>query len=177
MENKNWAPEIYAIGMRNPWRFSFDRETGLLYAADVGEDLWEEIDIIQKGGNYGWSVREGRHDFKPANPMPKTIDPIFEYNHHGTSASITGGYVYHGQKIPELRGWYIFGDYSQGMIWAIKYENGKVVSSGVLVDLRDPSRNGGPKSIQPSSFGEDADGELYMVDNTLGWCYRIVPGK
>jgi glucose/arabinose dehydrogenase len=77
--------------MRNPWRFSFDRQTGLLYAADVGEDLREEIDIVQKGGNYGWSVREGRHDFKPANPMPKTIDPIFEYSHHGTSASITGG--------------------------------------------------------------------------------------
>jgi glucose/arabinose dehydrogenase len=173
----HWAPEVYAIGMRNPWRFSFDLQTGLLYCGDVGQDTWEEVDIIQKGGNYGWSVREGAHDFSPTRPMPRTIDPIFEYSHDYSAASITGGYVYRGKRIPELYGWYVFGEYSQGRIYGLKYENGKVTASGMIVDPKDPNRKGGLRNpSQPSSFGEDIDGELYMIDNN-GPVYRIVPEK
>src|SRR6185312_5327114 len=113
----NWAPEVYAIGLRNPWRFSFDAPTGLLYVGDVGQDTWEEVDIVTKGGNYGWNVREGQHDHEPITRMPRTIDPIFEYNHNRTAASVTGGYVYHGKKIPGLANWYVFGEYSQGRIY------------------------------------------------------------
>lgn len=171
----HWAPEVYAIGLRNPWRFCFDAETGLLYAGDVGQDTWEEIDIIEKGGNYGWSAREGAHDHEPIRPMPRTIDPIFEYNHDRTAASITGGYVYRGKKIPQLYGWYIFGEYSQGRIYGLKYENGKVTASGMLIDPKDPTRKGGLRNpSQPSSFGEDINGELYLIDNN-GPVYRIVP--
>jgi glucose/arabinose dehydrogenase len=163
--------------MRNPWRFSFDAPTGLLYVGDVGQDTWEEVDIIKKGGNYGWNAREGAHDHEPLRPMPRTIDPIFEYNHDKTAASITGGYVYHGKKIPALAGWYVFGEYSQGRIYALKYENGKVTASGMLVDPKDPDRKGGLRNpSQPSSFGEDVDGELYMIDNN-GPVYRIVAEK
>jgi glucose/arabinose dehydrogenase len=176
--HQNWAPEIYAIGLRNPWRFSFDKETGLLYVGDVGQDDWEEIDIIQKGGNYGWSVREGAHNHQ-ATPsfMPRTIDPIFEYSHDGSAASVTGGYVYRGKKIPALYGFYVFGEYSQGRIYGLKYEDGKVTASGLLIDPKDPTRKGGTKNpTQPSAFGEDIDGELYMLDNN-GPVYRIVADK
>jgi len=174
---QNWAPEIYAMGLRNPWRFSFDRQTGLLYAGDVGQDNWEEIDIIQKGGNYGWNVREGAHNHQAAGMNPRTIDPIFEYSHDGTAASVTGGYVYRGKKIPNLYGWYVFGEYSQGRIYGLKYEDGKVTASGLLIDPKDPTRKGGTKNpTQPSSFGEDIDGELYMMDNN-GPVYRIVADK
>jgi glucose/arabinose dehydrogenase len=97
-----WRPEIWALGQRNPWRFSFDRQTGLLYAADVGQDVWEEVNIITKGGNYGWRTREGAQDLHPeskASTQP-LIDPIFAYNHDKKAASITGGHVYRGKKIP-----------------------------------------------------------------------------
>ena len=173
----HWAPEVWAIGLRNPWRFSFDPETGLLYAGDVGQDTWEEVDIIEKGGNYGWSVREGAHDHEPIRPMPRTIDPIFEYSHDGTAASITGGYVYRGKKIPQLYGWYVFGEYSQGRVYGLKYEHGKVTASGMLIDPRDSTRKGGTRNpTQPSSFGEDVNGELYMIDNN-GPVYRVVEDK
>ncbi|HEY8749870.1 MAG TPA: PQQ-dependent sugar dehydrogenase [Tepidisphaeraceae bacterium] len=175
--NPAWAPEIYAIGLRNPWRFSFDAPTGLLYVGDVGQDTWEEVDIVQKGGNYGWSSREGTVEHDPMKPISRTIDPIFQYNHDKTAASITGGYVYHGKKIPALAGWYVFGEYSQGRIYGLKYEGGKVTVSGMIVNPKDPERKGGLKNpSQPSSFGEDIDGELYMIDNN-GPVYRIVAEK
>ena len=168
-----YRPEIWATGMRNPWRFSFDRLTGILYAADVGQDLWEEVHVIEKGGNYGWRVREGMHELHPVKDLPKMIDPIFEYSHDRTAASITGGYVYRGKKIPALVGWYLCGDYSTGRIYGVKYENGKVLASGVLIDPRDPARSNGQRATQPSSFGEDADGEMFLCD-TNGPVYRIV---
>jgi len=166
-------PEIWAYGLRNPWRFSFDRETGLLYASDVGQDQWEEVDVIEKGGNYGWRVREGKHDLHPAKLPPKTIDPIFEYSHDNTAASITGGCVYRGKKIPALVGWYLCGDYSTGRIYGVKYENGKVTGSGVLIDPHEPGKSFGLRPTQPSSFGEDADGEMFLCD-VNGPVYRIV---
>jgi glucose/arabinose dehydrogenase len=170
--DKSFRPEIYAWGMRNPWRFSFDRKTGLLYCGDVGQDKWEEIDIIQKGGNYGWSYREGSHEFKEGAPADaKFIDPILEYPHnaslgtnHQPGISITGGYVYRGKKISGLQGVYVYADWGTGTVWGLRYEKGKVTASRVL-ELAPkvfPAR-------QVCSFGEDANGELYL----LGYDHKI----
>jgi glucose/arabinose dehydrogenase len=175
--------EIWAYGVRNPWRMSFDRETGELWAGDVGQDLWEEVDIIKKGGNYGWSAREAFHPLNQRGGSPhevrgsEPIDPIIEYAHnqnlaarskfpnHGIGISITGGYVYRGKKIPALRGVYIYGDFQMGTIWGLRYENGKLTADDVLVPAN------GKRNI--SSFAEDSNGELYVVsfDGTI---YDIV---
>jgi glucose/arabinose dehydrogenase len=175
-------PEIWAYGVRNPWRFSFDRETGLLYAADVGEDRWEEVDIIQRGGNYGWSVREGYYPFNrnprgkdeapPTEtpvPAPGFVGPIKTY-YHDIGMSITGGYVYRGKAIPALRGWYLYGDYSKGTIWGLKYEDGKVVGDSVvrIVNEKDV------RPMQPSGFGEDDEGEIYVCSHEDGKVWKIV---
>ena len=173
-----WKPEIWALGQRNPWRFCFDRQTGLLYAADVGQDIWEEVNLITKGGNYGWRVREGAHDLHPETKAATTplIDPIFQYNHDKKAASITGGLVYRGKKIPALQGWYLFADYSHGTIYGLRYDGQKVAAAGLIVDPQVEARSGGQRPTQPSGFGEDKDGEMYMTDIN-GWVYRILPGE
>src|SRR5882724_2918951 len=163
-------PEIWAYGVRNPWRVSFDRETGELWVGDVGQDRFEEVDIIKKGGNYGWSAREGFHDLNRTSHAVKgsaPIDPIIEYGHnpelahqskfpdHSIGISITGGYVYRGKKIPALRGVYVYGDFQMGTIWGLRYENQQLTAHGTLVKAN-PLR-----SI--ASFGEDRDGELYLL--------------
>jgi glucose/arabinose dehydrogenase len=175
-------PEIWAYGLRNVWRMSFDRETGDLWAADVGQDRWEEIDLITKGGNYGWSVREAFHPFKAQQPVTGSapIDPIIEYAHngglarqsrfpnHSTGISITGGYVYRGTKIPSLRGAYVYADFQVGTIWGLRYANGQLTADDVLVP-ENPSRN-------ISSFAEDRDGELYVIAFD-GNIYEFVAAK
>lgn len=150
-----YRPEIWATGLRNPWRFSFDRATGLLYAGDVGQNAWEEVDIVRKGGNYGWNVMEGRHCYSPASACATAglQLPIAEYG-HDLGASITGGFVYRGKRFPGLQGSYFYADFGSGRIWGLRYDGKKVTSNRQLLDT----------GYNISSFGEDAAGELYLLD-------------
>ena len=148
-------PEIWAYGLRNVWRMSFDRQTGAFWAADVGQDLWEEINIVRKGGNYGWNVREAKHPFgkNGSGPRRDLIDPIWEY-HHSVGKSITGGNVYRGKRVPQLRGQYIYADYVSGKIWALSYnaKSGRVTANRPI-----------PGNKMPViTFGEDEAGEIYF---------------
>jgi glucose/arabinose dehydrogenase len=147
------CPEIYAWGLRNPWRFSFDTVTSLLWVGDVGQASWEEIDVIEPGGNYGWNSREGAHCFSPATGCADTfIEPITEYD-HSLGASVTGGYVYRGTAISKLVGWYVFGDFGSGRIFGIEADSAVGVTPEVLDET----------GLQIVSFGRDVDGELYVL--------------
>ncbi len=149
-------PEIYAYGLRNIWRLSIDRQTGLIWSADVGQDLWEEINIIKRGANYGWSIREASYGFGNAaatNP-DKPVDPLWEYDHQ-IGKSITGGHVYRGKKLPELFGYYIYGDYVSGKIWALKYDE---KTNKVIENVRIPSTG-----LPVLAFGQDEHGEVYYM--------------
>ncbi len=186
---RSWAPEVYCIGLRNVWKFSFDRKTGDLWAGDVGQGLWEMVHLIKNGGNYGWSIREGMHPFQPQRRQrvepgsAKISPPIAEYPHIPSrerpddGKSITGGYVYRGKAIPELVGVYVYGDFDTGRIWGLREKGGRAVANGEIVDLK---RN--PK-LNISAFGEDADGELYILafdDDKIhrgGQIQRFVPRK
>ncbi|QDS94866.1 Quinoprotein glucose dehydrogenase B precursor [Roseimaritima multifibrata] len=152
-------PEIYAYGIRNIWRMAFDPKTGDLWAADVGQNLWEEVNLIVKGGNYGWSLREGGHRFdangKGVAPRADLIEPLIEYPHtENWGKSITGGAVYRGSRVPELDGYYLYGDYISGLLWGLKYdrETKKVVANRPI----DWDR------LQIFTFGQTDDGEVLM---------------
>lgn len=155
-QEKNQRPEIFAWGLRNPWRFSFDKQTGALLAGDVGQNRYEEVDLIEKGGNYGWRTMEGFHCFKPdKNCATEGLTlPLVEYGRE-QGGSITGGYVYRGKRIPELIGIYVYGDFMSGNIWGLKYDfsKRKVVENKLLLKTE----------LEIASFGEDPDGELYVV--------------
>ena len=148
-------PEIWASGVRNPWGISFD-EDGNFWLADVGQDIWEEVNLIEKGGNYGWKLRESMHPFFPqgVGPRPDLIEPIWEY-HHDIGKSITGGHVYRGKKLPELDGHYLYADYVSGKIWALKYDDAarRTVANRPIRDKAQPIM----------SFGEDEMGEVYLM--------------
>ena len=178
VDDNTFYPEIYAYGLRNPWRFSFDRATGLLYLADVGQDKWEKISLIEKGGNYGWRIKEGPDFLHPVPKAPKMIDAIYQYAHPGQPASVTGGYVYRGKAFPSLVGWYFFADYVDGRIFALKYDEGKVIAGGVVFTppTDGPPQKGvvRPKNLQPAAFGEDAEGELFICDITNGRVFKLV---
>lgn len=146
-----WAQEIFAFGFRNPWRFSFDPITGDLWAADVGQSSWEEIDIVEKGNNYGWNTKEGTHDFNPGTNVTQLVDPVYEYD-HSLGYSITGGYVYRGSTLPDLFGKYIYADFGSGRIWALEYSGETVINNTELVNT----------NLKIPSFGVDGNNELYI---------------
>ncbi|HEX5472780.1 MAG TPA: PQQ-dependent sugar dehydrogenase [Lacipirellulaceae bacterium] len=148
--------EIWALGVRNIWRMSFDPATGVLWAGDVGQDAWEEIDIIRRGGNYGWNLREGLHPFGPMGSPPRAglIEPIWEYS-HSIGKSIIGGNVYRGKAVPELQGLYLYADYVTGQVWALRYDS----KESRVVSNRTIQQKGAPIL----SFGQDDEGEVYFL--------------
>jgi glucose/arabinose dehydrogenase len=154
--NENAAPEVWAYGLRNVWKMAFDPKTGALWAGDVGEDLYEEINIIKAGGNYGWNIRESLHPFGPRGVDARSdlTDPIWEYN-HDIGKSITGGFVYRGKKVPELAGAYLYADYVKAGIWALTYDAGK---SRVVANREIES-----PGIPIVSFGQDEQREAYFT--------------
>jgi glucose/arabinose dehydrogenase len=160
--------EIWAYGLRNPWRFSFDRLTGDLWIGDVGQNSREEIDFqaagSQGGQNYGWNIWEGTRSFEPVADPPPTVAPVAEYGHEDGHCSVTGGYVYRGSAVPDLRGTYVYGDYCSGVVWGLR-------PAGDAWETRELLRAG----ARISSFGEDEAGELYLVDHG-GALHRIVQG-
>ena len=170
-------PEIYAYGLRNPWGLSIDKATGLFWCADVGQDIWEEINLITKGGNYGWSWREGAQPFVIRQETPPTdgafIDPIHQYP-HSEGLSITGGFVYHGKALPELAGQYLYGDFANGRIWALNYDPAarKVTSNNQVFQA--PVDAKGQATFKPTAFVEDQTGEPVMLDWN-GSLQRLVP--
>ncbi|WP_447978982.1 PQQ-dependent sugar dehydrogenase [Candidatus Nitrospira bockiana] len=156
-------PEIFALGLRNPWRFAFDRKTGALWVADVGQNDWEEIDLVQRGGNYGWRIMEGRHCFAPrvGCSADGLIPPVAEYPTREPRCSIIGGYVYRGRELAGLDGTYVYADYCSGEVLGL--QGGREV---LLLAT----------GFRISSLGQDQAGELYVIDHG-GTVYRLMKGK
>ena len=169
LSNEAAAPEIWVYGLRNPWRFSFDRTTGDLYIGDVGQNDWEEINFQSDGSpggeNYGWGRMEGGHCYRVGCDFDAYVVPIAEYRQSDGGCSVTGGYVYRGEKLQSLQGFYVYGDYCSGLIWALvetapgEWTNTLLVESGLKI----------------SSFGEDESGEVYVVDHG-GGIFRLMHG-
>ena len=169
-ESPAGTPEIFLIGVRNPWRFSFDRVTGDLWIADVGQDRYEEVTVLLAanggglGANLGWRLREGLHSFSGDEPAGHA-DPVWEYGRND-GCSVTGGFVYRGAAIEDLYGAYVFGDYCTARLWALQFYEGEVQFRDLGVGVPGGSL---------ASFGEDAEGELYTL-SLNGPVARIVPG-
>lgn len=158
-------PEVWAFGFRNPWRMSFHPDNGTLYVGDVGQDLWEMIWIARRGGNYGWSVREGSHPFHPHKPVgPGPILPPLIEHPHVECRSITGGYVYRGTRLPELDGAYLYGDYQYGKIWGLRHEGDRVTWHAELAD----------SALQIPSFALGRDGEFWVLDHLSGEIHELL---
>ncbi len=163
--NGNDCPEIYAFGLRNPWRWSFDRPTGDLWLGDVGQGAWEEVNLIELGGNYGWSCREGARDFPGGTACNgPVIDPVAEYGHSNGNVSITGGFVYRGTDIVGLQGRYVYADFASGRVWALDDDGAGGYAIEQLVNT----------GANPSSFGIDQDGEVYFTDYGGGRIMQLV---
>jgi glucose/arabinose dehydrogenase len=164
-------PEIWALGLRNPWRYSFDRYTGNLWIADVGQGEWEEVNFqpaTSTGGeNYGWRLMEGSHCFAPTtncNPAGTLVLPVIEYDHAGAACSVTGGFVYRGAQYPRLHGTYVYGDFCTGVISGAVRNAAGQMTTRTLLDT----------TLFISTFGEDVNGELYVADwRANGTIYRI----
>ncbi|MHA2249946.1 MAG: PQQ-dependent sugar dehydrogenase [Candidatus Kariarchaeaceae archaeon] len=158
---KGYKEEIYAYGLRNPWRFSFDTMSGKLFVADVGQNRYEEVNLVEKGKNYGWDEMEGKHCLGITCDKDGLEKPIVEYDHN-QGISITGGYVYRGSKLPELFGYYLYADYGSGRIWRLKITEDGIIENNMI--LKDP------KAIV--SFGLDENNELYICSHG-GVIYQI----
>ncbi|MGE5893620.1 MAG: PQQ-dependent sugar dehydrogenase [bacterium] len=171
VQNPAYLDEIWASGLRNPWRFSFDRLTGDLYIADVGQDAWEEIDFQSAsstgGENYGWNIMEGNHCFRdPACVKTGLIIPVAEYDHSSGDCSVTGGMVYRGRESPNLQGIYLFGDFCSGRIRGLR-RAGSAWESSLLLDT----------AFSISTFGEDEAGNMYVADYASGNIYILSAGN
>lgn len=153
-------PEIWALGLRNPWRFSFDRVTGHLWAADVGQNAWEEVDVVEKGKNYGWNVMEGAHCFRPKSGCDTSglTPPVKDYRQGEGNNCVVGGLVYRGKSLPALAGAYLYGDFGSGRIWSLRLKDGAVVEDRELLVSK--------KRI--TAFGDDETGELFVVTHGGG---------
>jgi glucose/arabinose dehydrogenase len=161
--NGGGRSEIFALGFRNPWRFSFDQPTGRLFVADVGEKTREEVDIVTRGGNYGWNRMEGTVCFEqPSCDQTGLTPPIHDYG-RSDGGTIIGGFVYHGSAIPSLTGAYVFGDFISGRVWALRENGGTWTRSDLL-----------STGLSITSFGQDAAGELYVLDHN-GRVLKIAP--
>jgi len=156
-------PEVWAYGFRNPWRMSFDRETGELFVGDVGWELWESVHRIEKGGNYGWSAMEGPQPIKTDKIGPTPIQPALIELPHTIACSVTGGLVYRGKKFPELRGAYLFGDWETRRLWAARFEGDRTKE---MPEIARPS-------VRFVAFGENHDGELYFLDQDRGTLHTL----
>ncbi|HLB47798.1 MAG TPA: PQQ-dependent sugar dehydrogenase [Anaerolineales bacterium] len=168
VDDPNAKPEIWAIGLRNPWRFSFDRATGDLFIGDVGQGDWEEIDYVPAplpatGPNFGWNILEGTHRYSTFGDVAGLTGPVAEYSQNEGGCSVTGGYVYRGSALPSLDGVYFFGDYCSGFIWTLVPNGQDAWDSALFVQ----------SGLNISSFGEDASGELYVVDHG-GAVYKLM---
>jgi glucose/arabinose dehydrogenase len=160
--------EIWALGMRNPWRFSFDRQTGALWTGDVGQNAREEVDLIKKGANYGWNILEGTQCLSGGSNCNRTglEPPVIEYPTAGSDCAVVGGFVYRGEGIPALRGAYVYGDYCSGKIWALRYDGSRVTEQAQIASM----------SGAMSSFAEDSRGEIYALSfATSGGVFKLVP--
>ena len=156
-------PEIWAFGFRNPWRMSFDR-SNRLWVGDVGQDLWEMIWIVERGGNYGWSVQEGSAPFHPHKPIgPGPILPPVVEHHHVECRSITGGYVYYGSQFPELENVYVYGDYQYGKVWGVRHDGKRVTWQKTLADT----------PLRIASFGTTRGGDILLIDYTSGELFKL----
>jgi glucose/arabinose dehydrogenase len=162
--NPEGADEIWAYGLRNPWRFSFDTMTNDLFLADVGQDRFEEVNLIERGGNYGWNIMEASSCFSPSTGCDTAglILPIAEYG-RDEGASVTGGYVYRGALIPDLRGTYVFGDFISGRIWGLSQNADGDWVRNLLLET----------GFNVSSFGRDQAGEIYVLDYSSGVVHRL----
>ena len=156
--------EIWAYGLRNPWRFSFEWETGTVWAGDAGQNRWEEIDLIEKGLNYGWNIMEGAHCFTPSEGCDQSglQLPLAEYS-SAVGCAVIGGYVYRGAALPSLRGIYVYGDFCSGEIWGLRYD-GRLLTGQVLL-----SESG----LSIRSFGQDRAGNLFILSRDSG-IYRLI---
>jgi putative heme-binding domain-containing protein len=164
---KDARPEVWAYGLRNPWRMGFDRQTGELYVGDVGWELWESVHRVEKGGNYGWSAMEGPQPIKPEKVGPTPIRPALIELPHTISCSVTGGRVYRGKKFEKLRGAYVFGDWETRRLWAARFEGDRCKE---MPEIAKPS-------VRIVAFGEDKDGELYFLDYDGGTMHTIERNK
>lgn len=161
----NARPELWAYGFRNPWRMAMDPADGALLVGDIGQDLWEMIQLVKRGANFGWSVREGNHPFHAQRKLgPHPVTPPLIEHHHAEARSITGGFVYQGSRFAELRGVYIYGDYGTGKVWALKRRGSQVTWSREIADT----------PHQPLGFCEGRAGEIFYADYG-GMIYELEP--
>jgi uncharacterized repeat protein (TIGR03806 family) len=167
-KTKDARGEVWAYGIRQSWKISFDTATGDLWAGEVGQDLWEMVYLIQKGGNYGWSVTEGAYPFRPERKKGPTpiLKPIAEH-HHTEARSVTGGYIYHGKKHADLKGAYVYGDFDTGRVWALKYDK----KAERVTDHKELAKT----NLRIVAWAQDHDGEVYALNFIDGSIYALAP--